>query len=55
MLFRSRIELFDIVADPAESENLASRHPEVVKRLTGKIAMWNATLPKEYTKSNDKD
>ena len=52
---KGRIELFDIVADPAESENLASRHPEVVKRLTGKIAMWNATLPKEYTKSNDKD
>jgi N-acetylgalactosamine-6-sulfatase len=52
---KGQIELFDIVADPAESQNLTSRHPEVVRRLTEKIGRWNATLPKEYTKSNDKD
>lgn len=52
---KGETELFDILADPAESHNLAAKNPDVVKSLKEKIAKWNATLPKEYTKSDDKE
>lgn len=48
------IELYDIVADPAESKNVAAQHPDIVKRLSAKVEAWVATLPKEYLKSDDK-
>jgi uncharacterized sulfatase len=35
-----RPQLFDLLADPHENTNLASRHPEVVAKLAGKIAGW---------------
>ena len=49
------MELYNIETDVAEKQNLASRNPEIVARLKAKIAKWNATLPKEYTKTGDKD
>ena len=49
------VELYDIVADPAETHNVAARHPEVVKELSAKVTDWVATLPKEYIKANDAD
>ncbi len=33
-------QLFDLLADPREEENLASDHPDVVARLAGRIADW---------------
>ena len=35
-----RPQLFDLVADPHETTNLASEHPELVARLAEKIALW---------------
>lgn len=35
-----RPQLFDLLADPAETKNLAGQHPEVVKRLSGYIQDW---------------
>jgi N-acetylgalactosamine-6-sulfatase len=52
---RSTDELFDILADPEEKVNVVSKYPEVVKQLKDKLAKWNATLPKSYTKSKDDD
>ena len=49
------VELYDIVADPAETHNVAARHPEIVKELAAKVTGWVATLPKEYIKANDAD
>lgn len=43
---RSRIELFDIPADPMESHNLADHHPQVVERMSRLVLDWQATLPK---------
>lgn len=43
---RSRIELYDIPADPTELNNLAGRHPEVVNGLSARLLEWQATLPK---------
>ncbi len=51
---RGEIELYDIVADPAESKNLAAQYPKIVKTLAAKAAAWVATLPKEYVKTDDK-
>ncbi len=44
-LDRSRIELYDIPADAAETTDLASVHPEVVDRLAPLALAWQATLP----------
>ena len=48
------LELYDIIADPAELKNLAARHSDIVKRLSAKVEAWVATLPKEYLKTGDK-
>ncbi|MEM0924471.1 MAG: sulfatase-like hydrolase/transferase [Planctomycetota bacterium] len=38
-------ELYDIVKDPLESENLAEQYPSVVTKLNSSISAWRATLP----------
>ncbi len=43
---RSRVELYDIPRDPTEMNNLAARHPDVVKELSAKVVAWQQTLPK---------
>jgi arylsulfatase A-like enzyme len=35
--------LFDLEADPAERNDVAARHPEVVARLRARFAAWNAS------------
>lgn len=42
---RSRVELYDIPADPGQLANLADRHPQVVEELAGKVLAWQKTLP----------
>jgi len=42
---RSRIELYDIPADPTELDNVGVQHPDVVKRLSEKLLEWQGTLP----------
>ncbi len=42
---RSRVELYDIPSDPSELNNLSEEHPQVVKRLSGKVLAWQKTLP----------
>lgn len=49
------LELYELTADPAESNNVAARHPDVVRQLSAKLEAWVATLPKEYLKTKDKD
>ena len=45
-------ELYDLEADPAEREDLAERHPEIVARLRSAYdAWWEAVLPE--TLAND--
>ena len=42
---RSRVELYDVPADPRELDNLAGRQPEVVEQLAEKVLAWQKTLP----------
>ena len=44
-LDRSRVELYDIPSDPAETTNLATANPDVVERLARLALDWKATLP----------
>jgi N-acetylgalactosamine-6-sulfatase len=41
----SRLELYDIPADPMEMTNLAERNPEVARRLRDEVLTWSSTLP----------
>jgi arylsulfatase A-like enzyme len=43
---RSRVELYDIPSQATELQNLADRHPDVVRRLSERLLAWHATLPK---------
>src|SRR5262249_35179278 len=51
----SDTEVFDMSTDSGEKHNVAKKNPEIVKRLTAIAEKWNATLPKEYIKTRDKD
>jgi N-acetylgalactosamine-6-sulfatase len=41
----SRVELYNIIEDPSELQNLAYSLPEMVKNLSAKLLNWNETLP----------
>ncbi len=45
----SYVELYDIVADPYESDDLKEEKPDVAKLLIDKIDAWKATLPAKPT------
>jgi arylsulfatase A-like enzyme len=36
-------ELYDIVADPSERENIAAEHPQIVERMKGILEEWQAS------------
>jgi len=42
---RSRVELYDILRDPTELDNLAEQHPDIVKKLSQQVLKWQKTLP----------
>jgi N-acetylgalactosamine-6-sulfatase len=51
---RGDVELYDLARDAREAQNVAAQNPGVVKSLTAKVEQWNATLPTEYIKADDK-
>jgi hypothetical protein len=40
-------ELYDLAADPGETENLAVRHPEVVRRLAAAASAFDSDLQRD--------
>jgi len=38
--FKSQIELYDLLADPGENQNLAAKEPAVVELLEGRMQAW---------------
>ena len=51
---RGAVELYDVEGDPGEKHNLAAAKPEIAQRLSEKLRAWNATLPTEYIKTDDR-
>ena len=43
-----RVELYDLLADPAESKDVAAAHPEVVAALTAELDAWQESVLKSY-------
>ena len=43
----SQPQLYDLQADPSESNNLAESQPDVVRRLHAAVTEWNKELPKD--------
>lgn len=41
-------QLFDVIADPAQSKNLAAEKPEIVKQLSGVYDQWWDSLKGQY-------
>jgi arylsulfatase A-like enzyme len=41
----SRLELYDIVSDPMEINNVAARHSDISTRLSELVLGWQRTLP----------
>ena len=48
----SYVELYDIVADPYEKQDVKESHPDVVAQLTEKLAAWKSTLPPKPNPKN---
>ncbi len=42
---RSRVELYDIPADPSEQDNVAAKHGNLVARLSAQALEWQRQLP----------
>jgi len=40
----SRAELFDVVADPTESHNVAADHADIAKRLSKTVIDWDKSI-----------
>lgn len=41
----SRVELYDVVIDPSEVDNLADGYPNIVKALSASLLDWSDSLP----------
>jgi arylsulfatase A-like enzyme len=52
---RAAPELYDLATDPGERTNLAARHPDILRQLTGKTAAWTASLPGHYEHGEAKE
>jgi uncharacterized sulfatase len=42
----SKVELYDLSRDSGETNNIASKHPNVVKKLSSRALSWNRSLPR---------
>ena len=41
----SQVRLYNLHDDPEESRDISTEHPDHVKRLSGNVRSWYATLP----------
>jgi arylsulfatase A-like enzyme len=44
-----RTELYDLIADPNETTNIAAKHPEVVVRMTGHLHAWQRSVERSLS------
>jgi arylsulfatase A-like enzyme len=44
-----RVSLFDLLADPGEKTNIATQHPDVVKRMTAELETWQGSVERSLS------
>jgi hypothetical protein len=44
-----RAELYDLLADPQETTNLAAEHPEIAKQMTERLRAWQRSVERSLT------
>ena len=49
---KPKYELYNLIEDPEESNNLAAKHPELCKQLQARMKAWIAKREKETKKKN---
>ncbi len=42
----SKVELFDLLADPSETQNIASQHPDIAAKMKQELIQWQASCKK---------
>lgn len=42
-------QLFDLLADPRETQDIAAQHPEVVKRMTAELHAWQRSVERSLS------
>ena len=47
-LDRKPVELYDLVHDPLEQQNVAGQHPDVVRRLDASVKAWRREAERPY-------
>lgn len=45
----SRTELYDLLADPNETTDLAAKHPEIVRRMTEQLHAWQRSVERSLS------
>jgi len=50
----SNVKLYNILEDHGETQDLASKHPELVKELTEELMNWNKSMPKDNQEAHVK-
>ena len=46
---QDRIELYDLLADPRETTNIADQHPEIVHRMTEALRKWQQSVERSLS------
>ncbi len=46
---KGEFELYDLLADPQESRDLATKHPEILARLKSEFLTWNASVDASFS------
>ena len=41
----SKPELYDLARDRGETDNRAAEHPDIVRRLAGRVVAWHKSMP----------
>lgn len=44
-----RVELYDLIADPSETTDLAGKNPEMVQRMTQQLHAWQRSVERSLS------
>ncbi len=50
----ARTELYNVITDREQQQNLAAQHPELVTKLKAKLDAWRKTLPTPFVQSSSR-